>query len=70
VETCLGKDSDLDSLPFACVFGVYAECARDGAAWGLLLPDLPARGGRDVVAILLINFGLLAAREGLYWVRN
>ena len=42
VRTLRGKESGRDGFSNTCEFGVYAECAFDGAAGGLLLPSLPA----------------------------
>lgn len=60
----------LDRDAFALVFGVYAKGAHDSASGALFLPDLVAGAGRDIVAICLIDFGLLAARKVLDRVRN
>lgn len=62
--------SGLDRQTFASVSWVNGEGALHGAADGIHLPDLITRGGRDIIAICLIELGLLTAKERLDWMRN
>lgn len=58
----------LNRLAFAFVLGVHGEFAHDRAADALLLPDLVTGGGGNVIAILLVDYALLAARDVMNWV--